>query len=203
MILHATSMAAFFVDQLGPAPVVANCAQAAPGTDWKWWVSALAPWIGPLLAGVVSIYVAWRVFRWQGERDHNAWVRDQKTVEWKGLIQAVAEFEEIMPLGEVGSSAVDAVRSKVQPLCNRISHLVSQTLFVAPVLSDHGVQSEIYQLMRDADCALGRIEAFPQSSLADKMALGTPVGNAMEIRERLQGLHAKLFSLAQADLSLN
>jgi hypothetical protein len=200
MILHIGSLAALFVDQLGPVPVVANCAQAAPGPDWKWWVSAL---IGPLLSGLVSIYVAWRVFRWQSEKDRNAWIRDQRTVEWKGLIQAVAELEEIMPLGEVGSSAVDGIRYKVLPLCNRISHVISQALFVAPVLSDHGVQPEIYQLMRDTDSAIGRIEAFFQSSQDDKMKLGTPVGNAMEIRGRLQNLHAKLVSLARADLSLD
>ena len=203
MILHAASMATFFVDQLGPGPAVANCAQAAPEPDWKWWVSALAPWIGPLLSGLVSIYVAWRVFRWQGEKDHNAWVRDQKTVEWEGLIQAVAEFEEIMPLGQVGSSAVDATCSKVQPLCNRISHLVSRALFVAPVLSDHGVQSEIYQLIVDTESAIGLIEAFYRSSLADKMAIGIPTENARKIRGRLQDLHAKLMSLARADLSLD
>jgi hypothetical protein len=155
MIFQAASMTALFVDQLGPAPVMVNCVQAAPVPDWKWSASALAPWIGPLLSGVVSLFVAWRLFRWQSEKDHNDWVRDQKTVEWKGLIQAVAEFEDIMPLGEVGSSAVDGLRYKVQPLCNRLSHLVTQALFVAPVLSDHGVQSEINQLMRDADSALG------------------------------------------------
>jgi hypothetical protein len=86
MILHAASTVAFFVDQLGTAPVMANCAQSAPGPDWKWWVSALAPWIGPLLSGMVSIYVAWRVFRWQGEKEHNSWVRDQKKAEYRELV---------------------------------------------------------------------------------------------------------------------
>jgi hypothetical protein len=203
MILHAASISAFFVDQLGPAPFVVNCAQAAQEVWWKW----LARTLFQLLLGVIPVAggvgIAIWSFRATGRKDHEHWLRDQKTVEWKGLIQAVAEFEEIMPLGEVGSSAVDGIRHKVQPFCNRISHLVSQTLFVAPVLSNHGVQSEIYQLMRDADSALGCIEAFPQSSLADKMKLGTPVENAMKIRERLQRLHAKLFSLAQADLSLS
>jgi len=86
MILHVVSISAFFVDQLGPAPVVANCAQATSGTDWKWWVSALAPWIGPLLAGVVSLFVAWKLFRWQGEKEHNSWVREQKKAEYRELV---------------------------------------------------------------------------------------------------------------------
>jgi len=79
-------MAAFFVDQLAPAPVLVNCAQAATGPDWKWWMSALAPWIGPLLAGVVSLFVAWKLFRWQGEKEHNSWVREQKKAEYRELV---------------------------------------------------------------------------------------------------------------------
>jgi hypothetical protein len=54
--------------------------------------------------------------------------------------------------------------------------------------------------MIETDKAIGRIEIFDQSSLADKDRLGTPVTNAMEIRGRIQRLHAKLVSLAEADM---
>lgn len=90
-------MAAFFVDQLSQAPVVIQCEPAAP-EPWKWWFGALAPWIGPLLSGVVSIYVAWRVFHWQGKKDREQWILDQKLEEWRELISVVASVEDSIPV---------------------------------------------------------------------------------------------------------
>jgi hypothetical protein len=203
MIIQATSMAALFIDQVAQLPVVIQCAPTTPEPWWKWLAQTLFQLILSVIPVAGGVWIALWSFRAAGRKDSEHWVRDQKMAEWKGLIQTVAEFERIMPLGEVGSATVDGVRLKVLPLCDRISHLVSQVLFVAPLLSAHGIQSELYQIIRDTDSAIGRIEIFPQSSLADKMTLGTPVGNAMEIRGRLQELHAKLVSLAQTDLSLN
>jgi hypothetical protein len=202
MILHAASMASFFVDHMAQLPAVIQSAPSTPEPWWKWLAQTLFQLLLSIIPVAGGVWIALWSFRAAGKKDSEHWVRDQKMAEWKGLIQAVAEFERIMPLGEVGSTTVDGVRLKVLPLCDRISHLVSQVLFIAPVLSAHGIQSELYQIIRDTDSAIGRIEIFPQSSQADKMTLGTPVGNAMEIRGRLQGLHAKLVSLAQADLSL-
>ena len=101
MVLHAAVMMAFFMDQLTNAPIQVQCLQQAtqePG--WRWWFGALAPWVGPLLSGVVSIYVAWRVFRWQGEKDHTQWILDQKAVEWRTLIldsnKAVSQIHNLL-----------------------------------------------------------------------------------------------------------
>jgi hypothetical protein len=77
---------------------------------------------------------------------------------------------------------------------------VSQALFIAPILLAQEIQSEVRTIMIETDKAIGRIEIFDQSSLADKDRLGTPVTNAMEIRGRIQRLHAKLVSLAEADM---
>ena len=199
MIIHVASVAVLFVNPVSQAQNVLQCAPTAPEPWWKTLVQVLLSTI-PVVGGV---WIALWSFHATSKKEGEHWMRDQKMAEWKGLIQAVAELEEIMPLGEVGSSAVDGIRYKVLPLCNRISHVISQALFVVRVLSDHGVQPEIYQLMRDTDSAIGRTEAFPQSSQADKMALGTPVQNAIAIRKRLQALHAKLVSLARSDLSLD
>jgi len=89
MILHAVTIAALLVDQLAYAPVMIQCAQSAPEPEWKWWISALAPWIGPLLSGVVGIYVAWKVFHWQGKKDRGQWIWDQKRVEWRELLSGM------------------------------------------------------------------------------------------------------------------
>jgi hypothetical protein len=89
MILHAASMIAVFVDQAKQAQCAVQCIPAVQ-EPWKWWFGALAPWIGPLLSGVVSIYVAWKVFHWQGKKDRAQWVLDQKKAEWSALLRGVA-----------------------------------------------------------------------------------------------------------------
>ena len=66
--------------------------QAASEPEWKWWLSALAPWVGPLLSGAVTIYIAWRVFNWQGEKDRKQWIRDQKKAEWVELLDAINDY---------------------------------------------------------------------------------------------------------------
>jgi len=202
-MVYLVSVAAFLVDQVQQMPVVLQCAQAAPEPGWKWWLKLIAEILGPLLSTAGSIYVAWRVFQWQGRKDREQWVRDQKREEWKRLIQLAAEYEQIMPLGKPGSSAVEAVRSEVLPLCDRIGHLVSEALFIAPALFADQIRSKLSQIMQETDWAIGRIETFSQSSPADQAKLGTPVDNAFEIRRGLEKLHARLLSLAQKDLSLN
>src|ERR1700689_3389949 len=89
MILHVEVMAVFFVDQVTQAPVIVQCAQAAPEQAWKWGLGALAPWVGPILSTAGSIYVAWRVFRWQGKKDREQWLLDQKKAEWRELLDAI------------------------------------------------------------------------------------------------------------------
>jgi hypothetical protein len=203
MSFHIASMIALFVDQVAQTPVVAQCAQTLPEPQWKWWLKLLAEILGPLLSTAGSIYVAWKVFHWQGKKDRKQWVRDQKIEEWKRVIPLVAEYEQLMPLGEPGSSTVDAVRYKVLPLCDRIAHVLSGALFIAPMLSAHQIRSGLTDIIRQTNAAIGRIENFPQSSPTDKIMLGTPLDNARKIRNRLQELHTKLVSVAQADLFLN
>jgi len=58
--------------------------------------------------------------------------------------RTVAEFEQIMP--EVSRNSYGGwVRYRVLPLCDRISHLVSQLLLL-PRSIRHGVQSELSQI---------------------------------------------------------
>ena len=203
MIFHAALWVALFADQVQQAPIVIQSVQATPESEWKWWLKLIAEILGPLLSTAGSIYVAWRVFHWQGRKDREQWARDQKREEWKHLIQLTAEYEQVMPLGQPGSSTVEAVRHKVLPLCDRIGQLTSEALFIAPTLSAAEIRLRLSQIMQETDWAIGRIDSFPQSSLADQAKLGTPVENAFEIRRGLQELHATLLSLAQKDLSLD
>jgi hypothetical protein len=93
MALHAAASISVFVAALQQAPVALQCAPAIPQPEWKFWVTALSPWVGPLLSGVVSIYVAWRVFRWQSGKDRNHWYQDGLLAEWRELVDAVNACE--------------------------------------------------------------------------------------------------------------
>ncbi|MGD0292290.1 MAG: hypothetical protein ABSB30_00380 [Terracidiphilus sp.] len=200
MILHTASMTALFVDQLAQVPVMVQCAPMVPEPWWKWLVQSLFQLLLSVIPVAGGVWIALWSFQKSSRKEHEKWVRDQKVPEWKCLIRRVAEFERIMPLGEPGLATVEAVRYKVLPLCDRVSHFVSQALFIAPILLAQEIQSEVRTIMIETDKAIGRIEIFDQSSLADKDRLGTPVTNAMEIRGRIQRLHAKLVSLAEADM---
>jgi hypothetical protein len=83
MILHAASIAAFFVDQLAQVPVQIQCVSNA-GQD--------PIWVRLLFDAVPSIFalgIAALVFYWNGGREHRRWVLDQKRAEWKEVLNAV------------------------------------------------------------------------------------------------------------------
>ena len=98
MILHAASIAVFFVDQLAQAPVVVQCVvppNADPG--WKQWI----PTAVSLLSVGIGLWIANRTirnareltewsFRATSEKDHKGWLLDLKRAEWSVLLRGVA-----------------------------------------------------------------------------------------------------------------
>jgi len=131
MILHATAIAVFFVDQIMQAPTMIQCAPTAPETEWKWWLSALAPWVGPLMSGVVSIYVAWTVFRWQEHKDRTQWTRDQKKAEWSLLLRSVASVYQVTDL-VIGwnRKIADRIVSELEPALKEVSIARANCVFL-------------------------------------------------------------------------
>jgi len=97
VIAHAASVAAILIDQVMAAPPNMPYAQAACEPDWKWWLKLLVDILGPLLSTAGSIYVAWRVFRWQGAKDRAAWVHDREMAEWSTVLSALTAVDMRMP----------------------------------------------------------------------------------------------------------
>ena len=90
MILHAASIAAFFVDQLEQAPVQIQCVQQAATESWlKQWI----PTTVSLLSIGVGVWIARWSFRVSSEREHEQWILDQKKAEWKNLLSEIAACE--------------------------------------------------------------------------------------------------------------
>jgi len=127
MILHAATIAAFFfVDQTQQAQCAVQYVQPVP-EEWKWWFGALAPWVGPLLSGVVSIYVAWKLFHWQGEKDRKQWIRDQKKAEWRELLDAARECQFDLEIGLTERSILPSIGPK---------ELLERLMKIAVILED-------------------------------------------------------------------
>ncbi len=212
MALDVASMA-LLVSSVAQAPAVVQCAQSTPES----WLKGLLPTIVQTVVSLASITAGVLIAVWSFRKNrqteneqwirnqkaaHDQWVRDQKVVEWKDLIELAGEYERLMPAGKPGSSTVNAVRNDILPLCDRIAHSSARALAISPVLSINGIRSMIFQIVQEADNAIGRIDAFSQSTIGEQNRLGTPLDNAMAIRTRFEELHSKLISLARQDLNL-
>jgi hypothetical protein len=182
-------MAVFFVDQLGLAPVVVNCAQAAPGPDWKWWVSALAPWIGPLLSGVVSIYVAWRVFRWQGEKEQNSWVRDQKKAEYRELVDILYDAITVV-IRERPGLAPPKDTQLLDNAIQKLARVFEDRIFIAKRLRESEANEQWLELKKMIYYDPDLYAETPQNLRYSKEGLG--------LKEK--ALREKLIALANEDI---
>lgn len=75
---------------------------------------AVATWIGPVISGLFSFFVAWMVFHVQGKKEREQWIRDQKKAEWRELISKVAAIEDHIPvLVESNSLNIDALKNAI------------------------------------------------------------------------------------------
>lgn len=105
--------------------------QMVTDTGFKWWLSSLAPWVGPLLSGVVSIYVAWKVFQWQGRKEREQWVRDQKKAAWKDILKGIAEVQRVVRAGEaLNGKNIDAIRTQLEDILHEISVVIAQSVLL-------------------------------------------------------------------------
>jgi hypothetical protein len=104
MILHADSMVAFSVGQVTQAPVIVQCAQAAPESWLKWLLPTIVQTVVSLASIAAGVLIAVCSFRankkseheqWlrNQEAGHVQWIRDPKKVKWRELLDAASECE--------------------------------------------------------------------------------------------------------------
>jgi hypothetical protein len=127
MILHAASIAAFFVDQLTQAPVVVQCAQASPEPSWKWLVQTLSSII-PVAGGVG---IAWMAFRWNSRKEHTRWILDQKKAEWRELLDAVKTCElDLAIISVAGDTFPAGLKSEAKRRAHNVQILFRDRIFI-------------------------------------------------------------------------
>jgi hypothetical protein len=189
-------MAAFFIDQMAYAPVMIQCAQSAPEPEWKWWLGALAPWVGPLLSGVVSIYVAWKVFRWQGEKDRKQWTLDQKKAEWREILTVCNDIDEQYLTPYRQDETLDALIERVRGLHGRVRSLSCKYVFISDTLNSEPLRFSDYT--QGIEQTVERLEALRFTKHAD-IRIPEEYNN---LRSGFQGFVSQIGTSAQVDLGI-
>ena len=135
--------------------------QMVTDTGFKWWLSSLAPWVGPLLSGVVSIYVAWKIFQWQGKKEREQWVRDQKKAEWSQLIYRVAEIERVLPLGQtVNMKRIRLIVEELKPAIHELLVVESNCIFLKGFFDVEENRTKLIDFIQKADKVADEIDGW-------------------------------------------
>jgi hypothetical protein len=165
MIFHVASMVALSVNTVSQAPVVVQCSPN-PAQDP---VS-----VRLLLASIPSAFalgIAWMAFQWNRQNESDRWVRDQRRLEWRNLLDSLTSIEQAIPsafsaqllklLGK-DSSAPDKYLLSVAAFERQMRTI----LFAAGSISVIGLRSKFDDLvafaksMRILKDSEGRFEAF-------------------------------------------
>jgi hypothetical protein len=152
MILHAASMAALFVDQATQAPVVAQCAQAAPEPWLKWLLPTIVQTVVSLLSIFAGVCIAVRSFRANKETEHEQWIRDQKKAEWSLLLRGVASAYQITDL-VIGSNRkiADRIISELEPALKEVSVARANCVFLDKFRLNNECGRKIREFLRVAE----------------------------------------------------
>jgi hypothetical protein len=138
-MLHVATMLAFFVDQVGQAPVVVQCPQSAPEPWWKWWAQSVIPVAGGTLIAVWSFVQNRKSEQRQWERNqeagHEVWIRDQKRVEWKDILRAAADMEIAIPAVAKIQDRYDLVSKNLPGMIAQLLGARGACIFISDVLA--------------------------------------------------------------------
>jgi len=128
MILHATTLAVLFVQQVSQTPIVVQCVQS-PAADlgWKQWI----PTAVSLVSIGVGVWIAQWSFSATSERDHKRWILDQKKAEWKDLLAKAAEIEHVIPVASDQGAAYEAIANRLGPLTRELLEVKARSFFIS------------------------------------------------------------------------
>jgi hypothetical protein len=199
MILHAASMAAFFMNLAQLAQCVVQSAHCAI------WMQLLVSALPSFLALGIAWFAFWLNSRWNRKQ----WILDQKKAEWKELLIKIAEIEHEIPILITGLPD----HQKLEPIVLSILPPLRSTLFVYSTLESSGfiAKWELFvQYVSDRFMMTTRINQSIQTG-----TLGDPVFSEdierwddksrkeeIEVRNRLHTLLKELRDLAHKSLEM-
>lgn len=204
MIHFLAHSVVIYLEAASQVTSIVPCPQNAPEPEWRFWVGATAPWIGPLISGAVSVYIAWKVFRWQGRKDHRQWVLENKKNEWHELISLAAEIEKHMPSVGIGRELIDAVKgSSLDQHLRNMTQAVLRCIFVASAADRQRLYDKLVNVQKAKDQAHTDIIAYEQSPLlATQQGHPRPLEIATEFRSKFAAVWTDVHATAVKDLGI-
>jgi hypothetical protein len=138
MILHAASIAVFFVDQLAQAPVQVQCVQQSMPESWlKSLLPTIIQTVISLTSIIAAVCIAVASFRANKKTEHEQWIRDQKKAEWKELFGKAAEVHGVFLRAE-SPNPIHSMKTLMEELPSArlgLKECWFRCLFVADVLN--------------------------------------------------------------------
>jgi hypothetical protein len=150
--------------------------------SWQWWMKVLAPWLGPLLSTIGSIYVAWNVFSWQKKRDREQWARDHRKAEWRELLADLATVRRDFFRPYVNEDIAYSFVANLDELKHRLNNVASSAIFIAEVVNEKGLRSRLDMFLVEL------------SKTAERISL-VSVQKSPFREERLEGAYRSIFSV--------
>jgi hypothetical protein len=134
LALHAAELLAFWAGAVQQNPVVVQFAQNAAPIQVQVLPEkglAIATWIGPVISGLLSFFVAWMVFSRQSKKEREQWVRDQKKAEWSRLLEITGRMRIQMRFGsEDQIIRAEIIRTELQPQIRELEAALSCCVFI-------------------------------------------------------------------------
>jgi hypothetical protein len=158
MMFHLASMIAAFVDQVAQAPIVLQCAHAAPDPWTKWLLPTILQTAISLASIAAGVCIAFWSFRANSKEEHEHWVRDQRKAEWSLLLRSVASVYQITDLvGGWNRKDADRIVSELAPALKEVSIARANCVFIDKFRLNKEGARKIREFLREAGIRLQKI----------------------------------------------
>jgi hypothetical protein len=206
MVLQTADLLAFWVQAAQQNPVVVQFAQNQVPVQVQMVPEkglAIASWIGPVISGLLSFFVAWMVFHWQGKKEHKQWLRDQKKAEWSQLLRLLGEIKiKYFPVFKDKKTASNLVEASAQIVDDLDSATVS-FLFTDSKLLEAGFYEDVEKLQIQLKTWPSQAKEWTKE---ERIRLVRDIGEAklkdryVEISDQFYTIFSEVKSYAKKDL---
>jgi hypothetical protein len=201
MILHAASIATFFVDQLAQAPVQIQCVQQTAPESWlKWLLPTIVQTVVSLASITAGVLIAVLSFRknrqseheqWERNQQagHEQWVRDHKKAEWRELMKKVTK---VVIQATIDRPKPTIQNDKVSDVYDSIQHRLLKSITDQKICKTDVVSAVTSAAILEENARLIRGQAIG-INVIDLVNLAQCIDDRIFIeREKLEGIYDQL-----------
>jgi len=124
-------MIALVVGAAQQTPIQIQCVQQTSTESWvKWLLPTIVQTVVSLVSITAGVSIALWSFREASKKEHRAWVMDQKTAEWKGLLARAAEMDNVIP-PELGENQYETAAKQLLSTTHELQKARASSIFVA------------------------------------------------------------------------